>query len=266
MPSHRDLSPQTLAEIDEDRAMFDGEEGLHARLTEWEASGGLHGITAAFEGTLLLDSSLNEITDWCAPIVWKMYLRQATQCTSQHRHQYIVPTDTPCPPFFAKLLTRAMPRYKGGMTRAIAITHALLYLHRIKTCFHCTTVSSTPSFAPQTLKEGMKDKDGKILSTEHVRAALTNVAAQCSLFFAVGMHYASLWLLDCCPSENTYWKRYVHCVQAAHGIAWSRLVLQHWNYQINTSVEEWLSFSSQLLSKFPYVDDEKRSRLAATVA
>jgi hypothetical protein len=89
-----------------------------------------------------------------------------------------------------------------------------------------------------------------------------DTASQCSLFFSVGMHYASLWLLDCCPAEKTYWKRYVHCVPSSHGVAWSRLVLQHWNYQVNVTVEDWLSFCSQVLARFPFVDDKMRYRLA----
>jgi hypothetical protein len=86
-----------------------------------------------------------------------------------------------------------MPRYKGGMTRAIVITYALLYLHRIKTCFHCTR---SPNSAPT---EG----DGEC--GKSTPPTTMDTASQCSLFFSVGMHYASLWLLDCCPAEKTYW-------------------------------------------------------------
>jgi hypothetical protein len=46
-------------------------------LSEWEVNGGLHATQAAFEGTYLLDASLDAITEWSAPIVWKMFLRQA---------------------------------------------------------------------------------------------------------------------------------------------------------------------------------------------
>ena len=75
MPSQRDLSPdQETRQVEND----DDDDMIHAKLTEWESAGGLYATMAAFEGTFLLDSSLNEITDWCAPIVWKMYLRQAT--------------------------------------------------------------------------------------------------------------------------------------------------------------------------------------------
>lgn len=111
------------------------------------------------------------------------------QCTSAHRHQYTLPQDTPTPRFLAKLLTKAMPRYKGGMTRAIMITYALLYLHRIKTCFHCT----------RSAEQRPTDGDGKPSSPQ------MDITSQCSLFFSVGMHYASLWLLDCCPAEHMYW-------------------------------------------------------------
>lgn len=105
-----------------------------------------------------------------------------------------------------------MPRYKGEMTRAIAVTHALLYLYRIRTCFHCT--GSTAS--QQKLSHGQGCIDNTTTSNptvsnngkdqgEQVRNLLIETASQCSLFFAVGMHYASLWLLDCCPSEKAYW-------------------------------------------------------------
>lgn len=46
-------------------------------LSEWEINGGLHATQAAFEGTYLLDASLDAITEWSAPVVWKMFLRQA---------------------------------------------------------------------------------------------------------------------------------------------------------------------------------------------
>jgi len=45
--------------------------------SEWEVNGGLHATQAAFEGTYLLEASLDAITEWSAPIVWKMFLRQA---------------------------------------------------------------------------------------------------------------------------------------------------------------------------------------------
>ena len=50
---------------------------LNKDLTEWEADGGLLAIEAAFEGTFLLESSLDSIAEWCAPIVWKLFLRQS---------------------------------------------------------------------------------------------------------------------------------------------------------------------------------------------
>ncbi|KAG9056357.1 hypothetical protein FS842_010934 [Serendipita sp. 407] len=227
--------PSACAEFDEHWARERDEESLASvdptQLSEWESNGGLLATQAAFEGQLLFDSDLDSASEWLAPIVWKMYLRQATQCSARFRHQYDVPLETPCPAYFPKLLTRAMPRYRGGMTRAIAITHALLYLHRIKTCFHCTTVSSTSNtpFKQQKVKyqryssssssstsassspNCINNNDDnaplpeETLSKEQYQKAITNVAAQCSLFFAVGMHYASLWLLDCCPGEKTYW-------------------------------------------------------------
>jgi hypothetical protein len=46
-------------------------------LSEWEVSGGLHATQAAFEGTFLLDASLDAIAEWSSVIVWKMFLRQA---------------------------------------------------------------------------------------------------------------------------------------------------------------------------------------------
>jgi len=150
-------------------------------------------------------------------------------------HTRTIPQDTPTPHFLPKLLTRAMPRYKGEMTRAIAITHALLYLYRIKTCFHCTgsaasqqklgqvnVSSSNPGCAnidtntntnianntplnPTTVS--VNQEKGAVVSEaeNQLRTLIIETAQQCSLFFAVGMHYASLWLLDCCPSENAYW-------------------------------------------------------------
>ncbi|KAG8791281.1 hypothetical protein FRC17_008772, partial [Serendipita sp. 399] len=48
------------------------------QLSEWESNGGLHATQAAFEGQLLFDADLDSISGWLAPIVWKMYLRQAT--------------------------------------------------------------------------------------------------------------------------------------------------------------------------------------------
>lgn len=217
-------------------------------LSEWKVNGGLFATQAAFEGTFLLEASLDAVAEWSATIVWKMFLRQAQQCTSANRHQITIPQDAPCPRFLPKLLTKAMPRYKGGMTRAIIVTYALLYLHRIKTCFHCTR-------SPNSASADATTECGK-------NAPAIDVASQCSLFFSVGMHYASLWLLDCCPAEKVYWKRYVHCVSASHGVAWSRLVLQHWNYQINVTVEDWLSFCSQVLARFPFVDEKIRHQLA----
>lgn len=242
-------------------------------LSEWETEGGLHAIEAAMEGTYLLELSLDAIAEWCAPIVWKLFLRQSLLCSASATHANTLPQDTPTPQFLPKLLTRAMPRYKGEMTRAIAVTHALLYLYRIRTCFHCTGSSashqklghasanaanidtSNLSTTESTVSNNGKDQG------EQFRTLLLETASQCSLFFAVGMHYASLWLLDCCPSEKAYWKRYVHCVPTARGVAWSRLVLQHWNYRINISVEDWLSFCSQLLVRFPVVDDHAREAL-----
>jgi hypothetical protein len=50
---------------------------LNKEFTEWEGNGGLRAVEAAFEGTFLLESSLEAISEWFAPIVWKLYLRQA---------------------------------------------------------------------------------------------------------------------------------------------------------------------------------------------
>jgi hypothetical protein len=155
-------------------------------------------------------------------------------CSVSTTHTRTLPQDTPTPHFLPKLLTRAMPRYKGEMTRAIAITHALLYLYRIKTCFHCTgsaasqqrlgqqvhnvpTSSSnsgcanidTSNNTPLNLTTvSVHQGKGAVVVSEaenQLRTLIIETAQQCSLFFAVGMHYASLWLLDCCPSENAYW-------------------------------------------------------------
>lgn len=79
------------------------------------------------------------------------------------------------------------------MTRAIIVTYALLYLHRIKTCFHCTRSS----------KSAPTENDSECGNS--TSPTKMDTASQCSLFFSVGMHYASLWLLDCCPAEKTYW-------------------------------------------------------------
>jgi hypothetical protein len=152
-------------------------------------------------------------------------------CSASATHGCAIPQDTPTPHFLAKLLTRAMPRYKGEMTRAIAITHALLYLYRIKTCFHCTgSAASQQRLGQVSSNSGCANIDtsnhnannntplnhttvfinqgkGAVVSEaeNQLRTLIIETAQQCSLFFAVGMHYASLWLLDCCPSENAYW-------------------------------------------------------------
>ena len=61
--------------------------------TEWESEGGLRAVEAAFEGTFLLELSLEAIAEWCAPIVWKLFLRQSLSVSS------------PDSPFLACLLT-----------------------------------------------------------------------------------------------------------------------------------------------------------------
>jgi len=151
------------------------------------------------------------------------------QCSASSKHTHVLPQDTPTPHFLPKLLTRAMPRYKGEMTRAIAVTHALLYLYRIKTCFHCTgsaasqqklgqVSSNIPGCAnidtqttnqPTVSINPKTDQLKRTTSASNVEsqlcALIIETAQQCGLFFAVGMHYASLWLLDCCPSEKAYW-------------------------------------------------------------
>jgi hypothetical protein len=64
-PEHEEVDPG------EDDAL------LTKVFTEWEGNGGLCAVEAAFEGTFLLESSLEAISEWCAPIVWKLFLRQA---------------------------------------------------------------------------------------------------------------------------------------------------------------------------------------------
>lgn len=46
-------------------------------LSEWNINGGLFATQAAFEGTFLLEASLDAVAEWSATIVWKMFLRQA---------------------------------------------------------------------------------------------------------------------------------------------------------------------------------------------
>ena len=140
------------------------------------------------------------------------------QCSASSKHTNGLSPDVPIPHFLPKMLKLTMPRYKGEMTRGIAVTHALLYLYRLKTCFHCSSVpSSQPSArcatsnTPSTVSEYPKKDQVKGTTTGATYAEnqpptpIIKVAEQCRLFFAVGMHYASLWLLDCCPSEKVYW-------------------------------------------------------------
>jgi len=100
------------------------------------------------------------------------------------------------------------------MTRGIALTYALLYLRRIKTCFHC----SGSAASQQKLGQSPNNSGNINIQTtnrpptvsvyprkDQTQLSTFVIALQCALFFAVGMHYASLWLLDYCPSENVYW-------------------------------------------------------------
>lgn len=76
---HDLLSNQPMAQedelMDEDEA---GEESfdIQPKLSEWESQGGLTDINSAFEGSMLFDATLEEIAAWCAPLVWKLFLRQ----------------------------------------------------------------------------------------------------------------------------------------------------------------------------------------------
>jgi hypothetical protein len=45
--------------------------------SEWETTGGKADVLAAFEGKMVLDAPLKSVLEWAAPIVWKMFLRQA---------------------------------------------------------------------------------------------------------------------------------------------------------------------------------------------
>lgn len=76
----RDEKELEMYQHDSQHADADGKSDdalLTKDLTEWEADGGLHAVEAAFEGTYLLEMSLDAIADWCAPIVWKLFLRQS---------------------------------------------------------------------------------------------------------------------------------------------------------------------------------------------
>ncbi|CAG8641923.1 10417_t:CDS:2 [Acaulospora colombiana] len=124
------------------------------QLSEWETTGGRADVIAAFEGKMVLDAPLKSVLEWAAPIVWKMFLRQAPLCSAakqnptQHAHN--LPQNTPCPSFLPALLEKSMP---SGMTASIAVTYALLYMYRIKFCFHCngSTLSADPKSNTNTV-------------------------------------------------------------------------------------------------------------------
>ena len=73
------------------------------------------------------------------------------------------------------------------------ITYALLYMYRFKMSFGCFgSVASKKSL----IKQG---------STTEAQLRIESATQECVLAFAVAMHYASIWLLDCCPSAGVYW-------------------------------------------------------------
>ncbi|PVF93608.1 hypothetical protein CPB86DRAFT_715068 [Serendipita vermifera] len=249
------------------------------QLSEWETTGGKADVIAAFEGKMILDAPLKSVLEWAAPIVWKMFLRQAPLCSAAKQnpaqHAHTLAQNTPCPSFLPALLEKSMPRY-SGMTASIAVTYALLYMYRIKFCFHCNgstlsadaksntdSVSSnsnntTPLVPPDSM-DAMRQKSAKSFE----KPTMLEPGLQCTLLFAVSMHLTSMWILDSCPGDRHYWKRYVRCIPTDRGVNWTRLVLfSGWRYSINVTLEDWLTFTATILQSYPFLHDSQREGAA----
>jgi hypothetical protein len=109
------------------------------------------------------------------------------------------------------------------MTASIAVTYALLYMYRIKFCFHCngsslcdaksvntnqsssTTINGNAPIPPDSM-EAMRQKSAKSFE----KPSMLEPGLQCTLLFAVSMHLTSMWILDSCPGDRHYWS--VHLI------------------------------------------------------